>query len=679
MGELTAGERFEWLQTWVDPSLSETLDENQAQLARRCPRCQWLDAITEPECFRCGFKFVEEITLGPDRGESEDKSGKKAVMKTIASPSPVSLSFMSPKALFESKNDKPAYFHLRRRVIERSLVPGFDKLLSLSEVNREIFQNYDHQQEVALKALQEMGGVALLADETGLGKTIEAGLITKELMIRGLVQTLIVIVPASLTLQWQEELRDKLELDAKVVRNLKDWTGEPKIVLCSYATIRGKGVGKHLRERPWDLMICDEAHYLKNRATKQYKAVNRIARKYVLLLSATPFHNKLIELKNLLDLLKPGLFGSTRAFNKQYVNSGDPRKPINVHHLKTILNEVMIRNRRSKVLLTLPPRRACIVHLELTKPERKFYDNVSRFISNEVKHLLGRFKPNKGLRPGRMASKAAAHRRGAKSYSYVLALISLQRETCSSPAAVHKTLVRMSEDHDHPLEVRNHLATLADEAKALGTSRKTAAVYEILDQFEGKLVIFCEFLATIDDLATRLRNRGISVIKFDGRMSPIAKQQAIKSFRDEHRVLIASRAGGEGLNIQFCQNMVNYDLPWNPMSVEQRIGRLHRLGQTGDVNVFNLSVKDTIESRVLELLTTKIQLFSTVIGEIDLILGNLEDNRTFEQMLRDSWVQSQLTGEEESEFGKLGDNITEARKAYEELEENKKILDSVSS
>jgi SNF2 family DNA or RNA helicase len=677
MGELNPGERFEWLQTWVDPSLSESIIDDQAQLARRCPRCAWLDAITEPDCFRCGFDFIAEIA-GQDQEAAIPSPPERSAVKVIPRPAPISIKFMPPEELFQSQNDHPAFFHLRRRTIERSLIPGFERLLSLSEVNRELFQNYDHQQDVALKALRDMGGIALLADETGLGKTIEAGLIVKELMIRGLIQSLIIVVPASLTIQWQEELHEKLAIDAVIVRNFKDWIDEPKIVLCSYATIRGKGVGKHLRERPWDLLICDEAHYLKNRATKQYKAVNRITRKYILLLSATPFHNKLIELKNVLDLLKPGLFGSTRAFNKQYVDASDTRRPINVHHLKTILSEVMIRNRRSKVLITLPPRRACIVHLELNKEERTFYDNVSRFISKEVRHLLGRFKSNKFFRPGKLASTAAANRRGAKSYSYMLALISLQRETCSSPAAVHKTLVKMSNDLDHPAEVRKHLVTLAQQANELGDSRKTAAVFEILERFEGKLVIFCEFLATIDDLTAKIRAKGISVLKFDGRMSATQKQSAIKNFRGEARVLIASRAGGEGLNIQFCQNMVNYDLPWNPMSVEQRIGRLHRLGQEGDVNVFNLSVKDTIEARVLELLTNKIQLFSTVIGEIDLILGKLSDNQSFEQMLRDSWIQSQASGED-TEFAKLGDEIGEARKAYEELQENAQVMDSVSS
>ena len=237
-------------------------------------------------------------------------------------------------------------------------------------------------------------------------------------------------------------------------------------------------------------------------------------------LSATPFHNKLIELKNLLDLLKPGLLGSTRAFNKQYVDSQDKRKPINVHHLKTILDEVMIRNRRSKVLVTLPPRRACIFHLELSELERKFYDDVTSFIGDEVRHLLGAHKVSHSRRPGKLASHRYAGRRGGRAYSHVLALISLQRELCSSPMAAGKTLRRMSKDTDHPAEVRTELARLAADADAITEPRKARALFEILDKFPGKLIVFCEYLATMDDLKKRLDAAGIENVHFSGPQSP---------------------------------------------------------------------------------------------------------------------------------------------------------------
>jgi SNF2 family DNA or RNA helicase len=369
-------------------------------------------------------------------------------------------------------------------------VPGFDQLLSLGQVNQEVFHNYDHQQRVARKALREMGGACLLADETGLGKTIEAGLVIKELLLRGLARTALVVVPASLSLQWQEEMREKFRLDFVVVRDATQLKEDPPLKIMSYAGLRSEGVGRLVREQPVDLLVCDEAHHLKNRATKQYKAVAKVRKKYVLLLSATPFHNKLLELKNLLDVLKPGHLGSTRAFNKQYVDEKDPRKPRNLHHLQSLLGEVMIRNRRGEVAVKLPPRRACVYHIELDPTEQDFYEEMSAFISGEVRsRLQGAPGPYQPERPATL----------------VLALINLQRELCSSPHAVAKALRRMSTADEVPLLVADKLAGLADRAQALTTWRKAAAVDDILQEFPGKLVVFCEFRATIDALIARLR------------------------------------------------------------------------------------------------------------------------------------------------------------------------------
>jgi len=662
------GERFEWLETWRDSTPTATAAEVEADLARRCPQCEWLDSITEAECFRCGHRFVSELTQVS--GAAPRPSGKRRG-------APVRVNFRHDAALLHGANDEPKICELRARVISLGLAPGFDQLLSLSEVNPEVFEEFEHQKAVAMRALRDLGGCALLADETGLGKTIEAALILKELLIRGLARTVLIVVPASLSLQWQSELAEKLEVEARVVRHPRDMVGEPPVVIVTYSALRGEGVGRLIREQPWDILICDEAHYLKNRSTKQYKAVNRIQKKYALLLSATPFHNKLLELKNLLDILKPGIFGSTRAFNKQYVDSKDPRKPINVHHLKNLLSEVMIRNRRSQVLVQLPPRKACIYHLELGEEERDLYDSVSRFISEEVKHLLGAHRPLTPQRLGRLAGKRGA-RLSQRAYSHVLALISLQRESCSSPEALRKTLLKMSEDEGHPEAVRTKLRALADRAGALGASRKSQALVEILESFEGKLLVFCEYRATLDSLVALVRSKGHETVAFHGGLTAKAKRRVLERFRDEARVMVTSRAGGEGLNIQFCQNMVNYDLPWNPMAVEQRIGRLHRLGQKHEVCVINLSVKDTIEARVLELLTHKIRLFTTVIGEIDLILGSLGETKSFEQLLQDSWIEGQLEQDKKPVFSGLSERLGQARSEFDELEESSKQLDRIA-
>lgn len=651
------GERFEWLETEAPaPRKPSETAGARAETARRCPRCGWLDSVRELECFRCGHVFATT-----EEAEAESFARALALAK---SQERKGVTILDPAALFApGENDPTDELFLRRRSAEASLVPGFEKLLALTHVNPELFHDYAHQRAVAEKALRDLGGAALLADETGLGKTMEAGIIAAELIIRGLVRTVLVVVPASLSHQWHEEMKDKFDLDFKIIRSSADLVGDPPLKIASYTVARGDGVGKLLREQPVDLLICDEAHHLKNRSTKQYRAVNRIRKKYVLLLSATPFHNRLVELKSLIDVLKPGLLGSTRAFNKQYVDPKDARRPRNVHHLRSLLAEVLIRNRRSEVAVKLPSRRAVTYHLELGPDERAFYDELSELIREQVRDR---------------AIEAAAARHEGRRYSYILALVNLQRELTSSPWAVERTLRLMASRSEMAGPVAKRLVEFADRALALPAWRKAEAAVETLARFPGQFVIFCEFLATIEHLIGRFKAAGIEAVPFHGGLGAAGKQSALERFRGGARVLVASRAGGEGLNIQFCNQVLNFDLPWNPMAVEQRIGRVHRLGQTKPVLVVNLSVRDTIEARVLELLTYKLKLFTAVLGEIDLILGALHSEKSFEELLREAWLKGLSEAELDAEFDKFGEALERAREEYDEVKESEVVLDSIA-
>ncbi|MBX3465927.1 MAG: DEAD/DEAH box helicase [Planctomycetes bacterium] len=655
----TPGERFEWLETERPRRAREAPAEGRpgarAEPARRCPRCGWLDALTERECFRCGLELPH-----PDALPALDEPAYQLPARAIEALE-VTVAGAARDALLHGVNADPRDWLLRRRSADLGILPGFDTLLVLGQVNPETFQRYAHQQAVARKALRELGGTALLADETGLGKTIEAGLIAKELLLRGLVRSVLVVVPASLALQWREEMSQKFGLEFLVARAPADLVGEPPLVIASYSAVRGEGVGRLLRERPVDLLICDEAHHLKNRGTKQYRAVARIRKKYTLLLSATPFHNRLVELKNLLDVLKPGLLGSTRAFNKQYVDEKDPRRPRNLHHLRALLGEVMIRNRRTEVAVKLPPRRAATYHVELHPDEQAFYDDLTELIQGEVR-----------------ARAAEIEREHGRPMAVVLSLINLQRELCSSPRAVGKALRRLAGGELLPPSINDKLLALAGRADALEHWRKAQAVDEVLERYEGKLVVFCEFRATIASLAERLEARGITVQPFHGGMTAEEKHRAIERFRGEARVLIASRAGAEGLNVQFCSTVLNFDLPWNPMVVEQRIGRVHRLGQQNTVVVFNLSVKGTIEARILELLTHKLRLFTAVLGEVDLILGALHGERGFEDLLREAWLAGAVQGDLDAALDRFGRELERARGEYDHIKEAEAVVDELT-
>src|SRR4030043_1434664 len=177
-----------------------------------------------------------------------------------------------------------------------------------------------------------------------------------------------------------------------------------------------------------------------------------------------------------------------------------------------------------------------------------------------------------------------------------------------------------------------------------------------------KIVIFTQFIKSIDYITNLLRRSGIPFAVFKGALSTEEKNAAIENFRNEAPILVSSESGGEGRNLQFCNTMVNFDLPWNPMRIEQRIGRLHRIGQTRDVFVFNLAVKETLEDYVIDLLDNKINMFEMVIGEIEPILGHLEKEEDFEELIMGIWLESSNEGELKARFDRLGGGLIKGKR-----------------
>ena len=170
-----------------------------------------------------------------------------------------------------------------------------------------------------------------------------------------------------------------------------------------------------------------------------------------------------------------------------------------------------------------------------------------------------------------------------------------------------------------------------------------------------------------------LDRAGISAQEFHGGLDLAQRREAVRNFEQSARVMISTQTGGEGVNLQFCHQLVNFDLPWNPMMIEQRIGRLHRLGQQEDVAIFNFSMHNTIEAHVLNLLSRKIRMFELVVGELDLILSEVEDHKTFEHAIQDIWLTSKDDDEMREKFDRFGDRLTNARKTFEKVKEAERL------
>ncbi|AUZ39491.1 DEAD/DEAH box helicase [Bacillus sp. MBGLi79] len=489
-------------------------------------------------------------------------------------------------------------YKLSCEVQKRLAIPTFEGLQAPYHLPG--FTPLPHQLEVARKVVEQMNGKAILADEVGLGKTVEAGLILKEYMIRGLAKKILILVPASLVSQWVKELREKFLIPA--VEQKKSYVWEQcDVVVSSLDTAKRSPHRETVLSIQYDVVIIDEAHKLKNNKTKNYEFVRSLKKKYCLMLTATPIQNKIDEIFNLVSLLKPGHLGNESNFNKDYtkqINSAEAHE-----RLKSLINKVMIRNRRHDTGITWTKRHVETVPISFSPTEQALYD--------EIKKLK------------------TSHQHSSSMFS----IMTLERECCSSREAVYMTLKNMLDrkDREAPVISEPVIHHLIEKVNEVAQNSKALKVVELIQELDDKVIIFTEYRATQIYLQWFLQQNGISSVPFRGGFKRGKKDWMKDLFRGKVQVLIATEAGGEGINLQFCNKIINYDLPWNPMRLEQRIGRIHRLGQERDVYIYNMATKHTVEEHILKLLYETIHLFEKVVGDLDDILtkievGNFEDH-----------------------------------------------------
>jgi SNF2 family DNA or RNA helicase len=548
------------------------------------------------------------------------------------------------EAVRSQRRAEPEAVQLALQAYRLSFRTTYDQLLCLPTLKD--VRSLWYQEDTARKVMKNFRGRAILADEVGLGKTIEAGLILKEYLLRGLVKTALVLAPSSLVPQWQEELAGKFGLafvstqDELFRQDPERFWAEP-FILASLQTVRSRRHFPAVTSRAYDLVVVDEAHHLKNRATQNWKLVNAIQKTFLLMLTATPVQNSLEELYNLVTLLRPGHLKTQKAFKEQFVARGSPTDPRNREVLRQLLKEVMVRNTRSVTQLQLPPRFATTVRTMPAGAEAAFYDAVSGFV----------------------AEQAAEDKSGFSK----LALRRLLEAAGSSHAAALRMLERMSEGSGDG--ARRKLAEIIELGRGIEVSGKAAQILDLLRASPDQKIIFVNYLATMEYIREVLRAHRIAHEVYHGGMDRDRKQAAIEAFRAGSSVLLATGTGGEGHNLQFCHVMLNYDLPWNPMEIEQRIGRIHRIGQEREVQVYNFCAAGSIEDRILEILDRKINMFELVVGEVDMILGRLQGEEEFGDLVYDIWVTHRDEGERDRAFGALATRLQRARSSYEKSRE----------
>ena len=654
----------------------------------------------------------DKIRVGEKIGEviRVNRHGTSTIIKVAFEEGPAK-SFVSPptkvekifsplEKLEKGVFDSPSRFDLHFEAVRLSLAYTYDHLLSLSFTRTNL---EPYQVEAVYKALNTYKHRILLADDVGLGKTIEAGMILKELSLRGLAKRVLIIVPAPLRFQWQRELRDRFDenfiiYDSHYVKALQDslakdanaWEANCKIIT-SLDYAKKEEVLAELERTNWDVVIFDEAHKLsankrggKVERSQRYRLAQALYDKTesLLLLTATPHKGEPFAFYSLLTLLDPYIFEDESKI------------------ASSKLNNIMIRRGKDGIIdaegkPVFRPREVASVPISYNAQEQALYEAVTAYVQEY--YNLASAQNNRAvgfamvLLQKRMVSSIAAIRSSLKNRltKLVKGVVSLSREEearlrdyFEDPDSLDDwererlerrleglSLSTTPEGLRKEIQVLQFLVGLSKEididSKGEALVRFVKGILE--EDPREKMLIFTEYKDTLDYIVGILREQGYDPLVIHGEMGMEARREAEKLFRSPaFNLMVATDAAGEGINLQFCHIMINYDLPWNPNRIDQRIGRLHRYGQKRDVKVYNLFVTDTREGQILSKLMQKVAIIEKDLGgKISEIVGFVLEGVNLQDLIMRAIAENrpvEITTED------IERAIRERKKAYETIE-----------
>lgn len=603
-----------------------------------------------------------------------------------------------------------------------------------------------HQIDAALFALQTpfLPGV-ILADEVGLGKTIEAGIVISQYWAER-KRRILIIAPSSLRQQWKQELYEKFLVPAELLdstsktRLLSQSAGQPtEVLICSYEFVQRN---EPALTRSWDVVVADEAHRLRSYWNGRAKVAGAVANvvsnaSKTVLLTATPLQNKLEELYGLVSVFDPDYFHSLDAFRERYVKDRDLSGDDDLKdRVATITKRTLRRDADKYIRFT--QRMPLTVEFDPSPEERRLYDLVSDYLQRDN---LYAFAPSQR----HLSALILRKRLGSSTYAVSSTLENIANRLSEELAGSRRRdgrgglvvdddltseeLERVEEtvtfedagrdwsDGQLRREIQSEvdeLRSYAELARSITVNQKAVKLEDAIDQGFKKLreigapekaIIFTDSTKTQEYIADSLRQtgRGGGLVLFNGQNNSQAataiyqewlaknkdrdmitgipaadrRKALVDYFRDHGSIMIATEAAAEGINLQFCSMLVNYDLPWNPQRVEQRIGRIHRFGQKHNVVVANFSNKGNLaEQRILELLDHKFKLFDSVFGASDEVLGAIEDGFDFERQINRILDQCTTAEEIDAAFESLEDEYS-AEITQEMAKAKSKVFDNL--
>jgi superfamily II DNA or RNA helicase len=657
------------------------------------------------------FPEPVQVIIAVPMGNSVRLVGKGMRSNNVYEPilNPEQLALLTASPAQEPFDGDAAKFRLGIEAMRLGLAYEYDPYFSLSIAR---VDPLPHQLEAVYDYFIKLPRIRfLLADDPGAGKTIMAGLLIKELKIRGLVKRTLIVTPANLSFQWQRELKDKFRENFEVVRSdvlranygTNPWQEKNQVITSVSWVSRVEDAKESLLRSNWDLIIVDEAHkmsaYSADKKTLAYQLGESLSQMtdHYLLMTATPHKGDPKNFCLFLSLLDRDVYGDVKSLEEAMARH---EAPFYLRRLKEAL--VTFPDPETGVVKAIFTQRIVkTTPFQISDEELDLYDRLTRYVEDQ--------------------SIKAAQEDSARSRAVGFTMAMLQRRFASSIYAVRRTLERMKEKRERILEdpvkyraeqiakklpddfdelpdeeqqdilaeleeavvsldpndLRNEIADLEGlirHAKTLEAKEAEVKVRKLKQLLTDqglfsdpsmKLLLFTEHKDTLDFLVGdgrdgrplgKLREWGLTITQIHGGMkigdrdTPGSRIYAEREFRESCQVMVATEAAGEGINLQFCWLMINYDIPWNPVRLEQRMGRIHRYGQEKDCLIYNFVTTNTREGRVLQKLFERIEQIEDDLdpkrtGKVFNVLGEIFPANELQKMLRDMYAKNQMTEE----------------------------------
>jgi len=608
------------------------------------------------------------------------------------------ISLVQPDSLTAIRNPEDFFLYIEANRVRMAY--QFDPMLAISTSQ---VDPLPHQIEAVYDyALEQPRLRFMIADDPGAGKTVMAGLILKEMQYRGLVKRVLIVAPGHLKFQWLREMRDKFQTNFRIVdrSTMRSHFGENvweenPLSITSIDFLKQEDIKITLNSARWDLVIVDEAHKMSAyeyetskrrevKETKRYKVGKVLSRQteHMLFLTATPHKGDPKNFRLFLDLLRPGFFANEELL-REAVNKNE--NPVFIRRLK----EDMTKFDGSDIF---PPRYVKTTTFKLSDPEVELYNAVTNYVRN----YYNQAKENRHITFAMMILQ----RRLTSSVHAILSSLKKRRgrleELLRLPEKIqqneiyeevknisieeledlaeedrmqieekmeHLTIAKNIDEVKTEIEEVDKLIALAEEVKKQEVESKLRTLKdEILDTLQDrKLLIFTEHKDTLYYLQDKLSGWGYSVSVIHGGMHLDQRIDKEREFKEESQILVATEAAGEGINLQFCSWMVNYDIPWNPNRLEQRMGRIHRYGQDHEVFIWNLVARNTREGQILEKLFAKLDKMREELGSDRVfdIIGEVIPGTNLKKLLQDAIFSQRRMEEIETTIDQVDQDSTE--------------------